>query len=99
MIAAGGLDIKFNLQQVQTGILILRFGRGHCGHRSQLGSGFLGLGWLLGLRGGCRIGQPFGQLLGRWAVAQEIKSVVPKYQRWAASEKHGVLHRHLVALG
>ena len=98
-VAAGGPDIKFNLQQVQAGIRILRFGRGHCGHCRQLGRGFLSLCWLFSLRGGCRIGQPFGQLLGRWAVAQEIKGVVPKYQRRPAGEKHGVLHRHLVAIG
>ena len=100
MIAAGGLDIKFNLQQVQTGIRILRFGRGHCGHRGQLWGGFLGFGWLLCFRRGCWIiGKPFGQLLDWRAVAQEIKGIVPKHQRRAAGEKHGVLHRHLEAFG
>ena len=95
----GGLDIKLNLQQVQAGIGIFRFGRGHCGHGGQLRSGFLGLGRLLCFRGGCRIGKPFGQLLGWRAVAQEIKGVAPKHQRRAAGEKHGVLHRYLEAFG
>ena len=80
MVAAGGLDIKLNLQQVDAGIGILRFGRGYCGHGGQLRGGFLGFGRLFCFRGGCRIiGQPFGQLLGRRAVAQEIKGVVPQH--------------------
>ena len=46
-----------------------------------------------------RIAHPFGEQLGRRAVAQEIKSAVPQHQGRAAGKEHRLLHGSLRAIG